>query len=285
MKLQFLGTGAAEGVPAVFCQCETCKEIRRRGEKEFHTRAQYLIDDVVGIDFPPDAYYHALRFGVDLSKMRHLLVTHSHMDHFYAHDFILRGYKYTTATQLPLTIYGNKEVVRVFEECTRREMKAEVKKNFRLVEVEPFHPFVFGEKGEYVATALLAQHSANETAYVYLIEKGDKTYLHLTDTGRLPLETIEYLQGYLNAKGKTVDFVTFDCTFLYRTAGEISRHMGLEDNLVTQRDFEKRNIVDGHTVYAITHFSHNNNPLSETLKKARKEYGYIPAFDGVEFIF
>ncbi len=283
MKLQFLGTGAAEGVPAVFCQCDTCKEIRRRGEKEFHTRAQYLIDGVLGIDFPPDAYYHALRFGVDLSAMRHLLVTHSHMDHFYAHDFILRGYKYTTATDLPLTIYGNAEVVRVFEECTRREMKDEVRKNFRVVEIEPFKPFVLGEKGEYVATALLAQHSANETAYVYLVEKGDKIYLHLTDTGRLPLETRAYLQSYLNAKNKTVDFVTFDCTFLYRTAGEISRHMGLEDNLAMQRDFEERGIVNERTVYAITHYSHNNAPLSETLEKARKEYGFLPAYDGVEF--
>ena len=31
MKLQFLGTGAAEGIPAVFCECEACEEIRRRG--------------------------------------------------------------------------------------------------------------------------------------------------------------------------------------------------------------------------------------------------------------
>ena len=96
MKLQFLGTGAAEGAPAIFCKCDTCQELRRRGEKEYHTRAQFLIDDVVGIEFPPDAYYHALRFDVDLTKMKYLLVTHSHMDHFYAHDFILRGYKYTS---------------------------------------------------------------------------------------------------------------------------------------------------------------------------------------------
>ena len=38
MKLQFLGTGAAEGIPAVFCECEACEEIRRRGETEYHSR-------------------------------------------------------------------------------------------------------------------------------------------------------------------------------------------------------------------------------------------------------
>ncbi len=280
MKLQFLGTGAAEGAPAIFCQCPTCMELRKRGEKEFHSRSQYLIDGCLGIEFPPDAYYHALRFGVDLSRMRHLLITHSHMDHFYAHDFILRGYKYTS-TETPLTIYGNAEVLRVFAECTRREMKAEVAKNYTLVEVFPFVPFPCGDGEEYVVTPLPAQHSGTERAFVYLVEKGEKTYLHLTDTGRLPLPTLEYLTEYLNEKGKYINFVTFDCTFLRRTAGEVSRHMGLEDNKAMQEEFLRRNIVNEGSRYAITHFSHNNQPLSENLIAAGEEYGYIPAFDGL----
>ena len=284
MKLQFLGTGAAEGVPAMFCNCDTCREIRKRGESEFHTRSQVILDDTVGIDFPPDAYYHALRFGVDLAKLQYLLITHSHMDHFYAHDFILRGYKYSSELSSPLTIFGNAEVVKIFAECTRRELRAEVAQNIRVQEIQPFSPFSFGGKGngEYTATALLAQHSKTETAFVYLIEKEEKTYLHLTDTGRLPRQTLDYLEKYLTAKNKTVDFVTFDCTFLFRTAGEVSRHMGLEDNKAMQTEFLCRKIADGHTVYAITHFSHNNQPFRETLEKAKSEYGFYPTFDGLE---
>ena len=281
MKLQFLGTGAAEGAPAIFCKCDTCQELRRRGEEEYHTRAQFLIDDVVGIEFPPDAYHHALRFNVDLTKMKYLLITHSHMDHFYAHDFILRGYKYTSEKNLPLTIYGNAEVVKIFQECTRREMKESVAPNFTLVEVTPFQPFTLGDNGEYTATPLLAQHSKVEQAFVYLIEKGDKAYLHLTDTGRLPKESLDYLEEYLNKKKKVVDFVTFDCTFLRHMAGEVSRHMGLEDNKAMQTEFTKRNIVNEHTRYAITHYSHNNTPLKENLQSIEKEYGYIPTFDGL----
>ncbi len=281
MKLQFLGTGAAEGAPAIFCQCETCKTLRKRGEKEYHTRAQYLIDEVLGIDFPPDAYYHALRFDLDLSMLRHLIVTHSHIDHFYAHDFILRGYKYMQG-EAPLTIYGNAEVMQVFKECTRREMKAVVAKNFTLVEVFPFTPFSCGNSGEYTVTPLLAQHSKEEQAFVYLIEKGEKAYLHLTDTGRLPKETLDFLENYFVRKGKAVDFVTFDCTFLFGQGGEISRHMGLEDNLAMQREFERRKIANGGTRYAITHYSHNGNPLLETLTKAERAYGYTAAFDGMK---
>ena len=250
MKLQFLGTGAAEGAPAIFCKCAVCMELRRRGEKEYHTRSQYLIDEELGIEFPPDAYLHALRFDVDLTKMKHLLITHSHMDHFYAHDFILRGYKYTTESALPLTIYGNSEVIKVFKECTQREMKDSVAPNFTLKQVAPFQPFEI--EGGYEVTPLLAQHSKEEQALLYLIEKGDKAYLHLTDTGRLPQATLDYLEQYLNKKRKTVDFVTFDCTFLRHTAGEVSRHMGLEDNKAMQAEFLRRKIADEHTRYAIT---------------------------------
>lgn len=282
MKVQFLGTGAAEGVPAAFCQCEVCQEIRRRGEKEYHTRAQYIIDERVGIDFPPDAYYHSLRFGVDLTKLEYLLVTHSHMDHFYAHDFILRGYKYCSPVRKPLTIYGNAEVKKVYEECTRREIRQEVAEFIRFAEVFAFTPFSFDG---YTATPLLAQHSKTETAFVYLLEKEQKAYLHLTDTGRLPKETLDFLEKWSKESGKKVDFVTFDCTFLFHTAGEVSRHMGLEDNKAMQTEFLRRGIVNSGTKYAITHYSHNNTPLSETLKRAEKEYGFISAYDGMGIEF
>ena len=77
MKVQFLGTGAAEGVPAEFCDCAVCREARLRGGKEFHSRSQLLIDGELSVDFPPDAYYHSLRFGVRLAEIRYLLVIKS----------------------------------------------------------------------------------------------------------------------------------------------------------------------------------------------------------------
>ena len=282
MKIQFLGTGAAEGVPAIFCHCPTCEEIRRRGEGEYHTRSQLVIDEEISIDFSPDAYYRSLRLNVDLAKLKYLLVTHSHMDHFYAHDFILHGYKYASTLDAHLHIFGNAEVKKVFDECTRRELKPDVAKSLTVQVVQPFQPFTFGK---YTAVALKAQHSQEEIAYVYLIECEGKRYLHLTDTGRLPKETLDYLEGYLSQKNATVDFVVFDCTFLYHTAGEISRHMGLEDNRAMQQEFIHRNIADGHTRYAITHYSHNAKPLKERLLQAEQEYGYQPAFDGMKIEF
>ena len=277
MKILFLGTGAAEGVPAIYCECATCVEARRRGDAEYHTRSQLVIDERVGIDFPPDAYYRALRYGVQLAKIEHLLITHSHMDHFYAHDFILRGYKYTKTACKDLHIYGNTAVCDVYRECTRRELRPEIADTIHLHEIQPFEPFAFDG---YTATALLAQHSKTEDAYVYLLEKDGKAYLHLTDTGRLPKKTLQYLRAHFAGKEKGVDLVTFDCTFLFRTAGEVSRHMGLEDNMAMKERLKELKVVDEHTRYVITHYSHNANPLSENLQKAEKEYGVIAAYDG-----
>ncbi len=272
MEIRFLGTGAAEGAPAIFCNCDTCKELRRRGE--YYTRAQYLIDGVLGIDFPADAYYHALRFDLDLSAMRYLIVTHSHIDHFYPQDFILRGYKYADKERQPLTVYGSHEVLEIFREGTRREIKQSVQKNFTLVEIFPFQPFTCGE---YRVTPLLANHGALENPFVYLVEKGEKRYLHLTDTGRLPRATLDYLEDY----GKPFDLVTFDCTFLNGVGGANARHMGLEDNRAMQEEFSRRGLVNEKTKYAITHYSHNSAPLKENLQAAGEKYGYIPAYDGM----
>lgn len=277
MKILYLGTGAAEGVPAVFCNCDTCREARRRGEKEFHSRSQVLIDGELSVDFPPDSYYHSLRFGADLSAVRYLLVTHSHMDHFYAHDFILRGYKYSSPLPAPLHIFGNEEVKRVFDECTRREMRPDVLENIRFSVVRPFEPFSFGD---YTAVALKAQHSRTECALLYLVEKCGKCYLHLTDTGRIPRESLDYLGAYLRERGQKADLVSFDCTFLFFGAGEVSRHMGLPDCAAMREEFLHRGIAGENTRWVITHFSHNGAPLSENLRRAEEEYSVEAARDG-----
>ena len=281
MKLKFLGTGAAEGVPAEFCDCEVCREARRRGEREFRTRSQVLVDGVLSVDFPPDAYCHSLRFGVDFSKLRYLLVTHSHMDHFYAHDFVLRGYKYARGLSAPLQIYGNGEVKRVFDECTRREMRPDVLPGLPFSVVEPFVPVEFGG---YRAVPLRARHARGECALVYLVEGGGRRYLHLTDTCGLPDDSLDFLERYLADRGP-VDFAAFDCTFLFRAGGPGARHMGLPDADALRAELCRRGVADGHTACAITHFSHNSAPLSEEVERAGREYGFLPAFDGMEAEF
>ena len=54
MILTFLGTAAAEGFPAVFCNCDFCKEARRLKGKNIRTRSQTIINDDLLLDLPAD---------------------------------------------------------------------------------------------------------------------------------------------------------------------------------------------------------------------------------------
>ena len=73
MKFKYLGTAAAEGFPAVFCNCIYCKKARELRGKNIRTRSQAMIDDKILLDFPADTYLHALQFDLDLSKVKLML--------------------------------------------------------------------------------------------------------------------------------------------------------------------------------------------------------------------
>ena len=274
MKIVYLGTGAAEGIPAFFCTCDFC-ESARSGKERSRSRAQVLLDGELSIDFPPDAFYHSIALGLRPADIRYLLVTHSHMDHFNAPAFVLRGYKYARELA-PIDIFANEEVREVLEEGTRREIRQDVRSLIRFHALKAFEPVRFGA---WRAVPLKAQHSSKDP-FVFFIEKDNKRILHLTDTGYLPEEDFAFLER----EGKKIDLITFDCTFLYDFAKEGARHMGINEN---QRIFERlrsSGLVDQNTVKVITHFSHNCIPSQDKLMRAEKEYGVIAAYDGMELV-
>ena len=274
MKITYLGTAAAEGIPALFCKCEYCNGVRSRGGKEIRSRSQVLIDGELSIDFPPDAFYHAAAFGVDFSELKYLLVTHTHMDHFYAHDFVLHGHVYAHGLRAPLDIFGNEEVRAVFHECTRRELHSAVKETIRLHTLTPFEEVAFGG---YRVFPLKANHTS-ESPLVYLIEKDGKRVLHLSDTGRLPEEDYEYLSQV----GGKIDLITFECTYLWNEAGPSARHMGVKEIAEALKRLARLGLADENTKKVLTHFSHNAKPEPAALAKAEKELGAVAAYDGME---
>ena len=69
MHIKYLGTGAAEGWPGLFCMCDSCKQAKALGGKNIRTRSQALIDDELLVDFPPDTYLHMLRDGLEMIQV------------------------------------------------------------------------------------------------------------------------------------------------------------------------------------------------------------------------
>ena len=66
MEIQYLGTAAAEGLPALFCGCDICNRARKAGGKEVRTRTQSIVDGRLLIERgssppPPRTFWAATR--------------------------------------------------------------------------------------------------------------------------------------------------------------------------------------------------------------------------------
>ena len=276
MKIRYLGTAAAEGFPAVFCNCKFCKAARKDIAREMRTRSQMLIDGDLLIDFPPESYIHAMRFGVDLSSVRSILVTHSHTDHFYAQEFVNRGYKFASDMACEtLDIYGNAEVLSVYEEGCRREMRDSVREHIRTHCIRPFARF---HTGEYEVFALPANHTPKEEALLFGVRKGNRALLYLNDTGGLEEECFHFLAEY----GFQANIVSMDCTFADDTRPHSERHMGFPENGKLRTKLLAYRLVCSDAKYYVTHFSHNSAPFRSRIAEEAERRGFIAAYDGLE---
>lgn len=273
MKILFLGTAAAEGWPGIFCRCAVCRRAREAGGRNIRTRSSCIIDDTLMVDFPPDTYLHALKNNLSLDKIAHLIITHSHEDHFFPADLRMRRqpFAHLAADSVPrLTVYGNSAVSQALAFA---ETEPDMPAVLAIREVRPFQPFTAGTA---CITPLLAAHMENEQCFLYLINSNGKTLLYGHDTGYFPEQTWEFLAG------THLDAALFDCT--YGPEDNDIGHMGfpavrrVRDRLVSQGS------GDAQTRWVITHFSHNGGLLHEELEALASPHGFLTAYDGLELV-
>ena len=115
MRITMLGTGAAEGIPAFYCDCAVCRHAEDTGGRNVRTRSSVLIDGLLKIDHGPDAYAHKLMHGVDYRALCGILFTHAHDDHLSPTEFIWREHHFIQVDMPPmLVIAGNRSVIERF---------------------------------------------------------------------------------------------------------------------------------------------------------------------------
>lgn len=261
MELMYLGTAAAEGVPAMFCDCERCRKARKRGGKEIRMRSGAIIDGTLKLDFGPDAYAGMLHFGLSFVGVEHILITHSHMDHFCPEDIACIHPPYSHR-EAPLHIYGNAKVGEMLKEVDGKTLL-----------FTELHPFETYEIGGYQVTPLQAVHAPGEEALFYRIEKDGKAILYAHDTDEFTEADMTYLTG------KHHDLISLDCT-----NGELEMdyigHMGAKDDLRMREKLLSVGAADEKTIFVANHFSHNGVLPSEEL--ALLMPGFIISSDGLK---
>lgn len=274
MRLMFLGTAAAEGVPAVFCNCPTCLNAKAKGGKDIRTRSQILIDDDTLFDFPMDTYMHMLRYKLDLSAVKRVFITHSHMDHCYPQEFCMRGGPFAKdMTAKKVEVYGNSKVCEMFKSDTAREIRPAVREGIDLMVLRPYDEVTSGDMR---IIALPASHTVGEECLVYYIERGGNGVLLMNDTGVLD----EQVYIRLAKMSVNVKLVALDCTYgaLRHGAG---RHMGLFDIVDQKSVMAQAGVISDDAVIIATHLSHNTDLDYDGISALASEYGIIVAYDGM----
>lgn len=274
MKIQYLGTAAAEGYPGIFCNCRYCDAARKLGHKNIRTRSQAILDDTLLIDFPAESYSHILQYGISLSRIHSILITHTHQDHFYPEDLGLRCNGFSHDQDGLLTIYGNDAVVRRFDSMYGKPGDHHLDGLLACRELTEFQTVTI--EG-YQVTPLLARHDPGEKCFLYYIEKEGTALLYGNDTGYFPEATWAFLNQ------KPLQLISLYCTLMKYTEG--TNHMGLPDNIKVCQILADKGCILSSTKIVLTHFSHNGHMLHEDISAMAQKYGFIAAYDGMSLTF
>lgn len=307
MRVTFLGTAAAEGVPQLWCRCANCQVARERGGRHVRLRTATLINDDLLIDAGPDVAPAAARLGLDLSAVRALLVTHPHYDHLDVGSLRDRG-RYWGGTPLPpLTVHASRAALDLLGRwgdpatlhlATRR--------------IAPFEAFVVETGGAAVAdprlsaaapypatparryqiwTFAAAHATPPDEAMLFAIRQlagpevavggAAPTILYATDTGPFPAPTWAALETFA-AQGGRFGAVIIDATFGEgRDLKEPGAHMTIAQMVETQRGLARRGTLAENTRRLAIHFSHYFTPPHDELVALLAPEGIAPAYDGL----
>lgn len=268
MKFTFLGTSSCEGMPALFCNCPRCVAARELKGKNIRTRAQALIDGELLLDFPPDTLYHFHQNGIEGHKIKYLLFTHSHADHFCPRELGNRGERRSVDLAVDvLHVYCTKGAIDKF---------AAVKYQPQFVQIHAIKPYDVFTLGHYRITALPAKHHPGDEAVNYLIEDGDKTLFYGLDTGYLYDEVFDYLAK----NGVVLDMAVYDCSAVEKENGKDAFHMGIPEVRAVMARLRELGVVTAKTKQYVSHFSHFGHALQSDVEEMVKDDGLLVAFDG-----
>ena len=275
MKLKYLGTAAAEGIPGMFCNCRVCRNALKIRGKEIKTRSQALLDDKLLIDFPADTYMHILNHGLDLRNIHNVIITHSHADHFYPNDFWCRfeGIAYDIVEE-PLNIYVTEAG---YNEALRQLGEDMNETRVKFHKIAPFEPF---DVEDYHIIPLAADHDPSTNPVIYIIEKGGKSLLYANDTGIFPDSTWDYLEKY----NKKFELISLDCTGMAQKNWRRS-HLCLDTDKEVYDRLTEIGVCDKNTIVYVNHFSHNGMLTHKELVVEAEKYGFLVTYDSLEVVF
>lgn len=227
--------------------------------------------------FPRTPTAHALQHGLELAKVRTLLVTHSHMDHWFPTDLIHRHEHFGHGAAGTLEVYGSQAVKDAFD----AHILVDRFKPHPIDGVVSFRVIHGGDRFQsngWDITAVPADHDQREECLVYICKKDGKTVFYGHDTGvNLSKEAWTLITA------ERYDLISLDATMGTKTTS--GYHMGLRDDEAMFQKLTELGCADGHTIRVINHFSHNGEMTHGQLAAWGAERNILTAYDGMEIEF
>lgn len=284
MKLTFLGTGAGETYPGYWCECPHCTYARKHRGKNLRTNSSMVIDEELLIDMGPSCFDNAARFGVNLSKLKTLLVTHPHEDHLYPQHLRWRN---TDESLLPLTyvekmrhggprftdipqlnIYGNSFVM----ETLRKSLDDMEELKINLHEIKEGKE----EKTDgYRILPVRGNHGSQQGfSHSYIIQKDGKTLLYALDSGSYDEDQFALIQEY-----------QYDAVIMEGTTGlneQYGGHMCLVNNIRIRERLKENKCLRENSRFLLTHLSPHWCPPHDWYESIVASEGLELAYDGLQ---
>ncbi len=284
MKLTFLGTGAGEGYPGYWCECPHCTYARKHRGKNLRTNSSMVIDEELLIDIGPSCFDNAARFGVNLSKIKTLLVTHPHEDHLQPQHLYWRN---TDESLLPLTyvekmrhggprftdipqlnIYGNSFVMETLGKSL--DDMEELKINL--------HEIKEGKEEKtdgYRILPVRGNHGSQQGfSHSYIIQKDEKTLLYALDSGSYDEDQFALIQEY-----------QYDAVIMEGTTGlneQYGGHMCLVNNIRIRERLKENKCLRENSRFLLTHLSPHWCPPHDWYESIVASEGLELAYDGLQ---
>lgn len=284
MKIVFLGTGAGEGYPGYWCECPHCTYARKHKGKNLRTNSCAVIDEELLIDIGPSSFDNAARFGVNLTQIKTLLITHPHEDHLYPQNLFWRyteerllpmsyaeqmKYGGPRFTEIPeLNIYGNKFTVELLEHSFEPDKSRKIVLNKIQEGIE------FKTNG-YRIIPVRGNHGMEKGfAHSYIIQKGEKCVLYALDSGTYDEDQFEIIKGF-----------RYDAVIMEGTTGlqeQYGGHMCLENNRKVRKKLDECGCLKKNCRFILTHMSPHWCPPHDWYESIVEAEGMELAYDGKE---
>ncbi|GAB4452117.1 MAG: MBL fold metallo-hydrolase [Armatimonadaceae bacterium] len=275
MKVFFLGTGSAEGFPALFCHCPLCRKAKERGGKNLRTRSSVLIDDIIKIDLPPDTLCHVLSYPqINLAALEHLLFTHSHDDHYAVCELQYLSPNFAPSRSEPLQVWATAALLEKISRDTSHFFEKAP------LQMQPVQPFESVQVGHLQVTPVTAHHRPDELCLNFLLTEttgsgAKKTLLYASDTGWYDEPTWEFLSH------QKIDTVIMECG-KGKSNGAYDGHLSIEGVAAARKRLLKDGVIQEKTPFYLTHIAHTGLLLHEEMEACVHPLGMQVAHDGLE---